>query len=153
MILDDQLKFSVAQDISGSADVASTNVVDLSEVREIGEGRQLFVTSVITTAFTDGGGGTGTDVYLYGSAANPPATSTQAQKLFSFPASATALVGSGPYFSQIYPGLIATLPAHYQFISMHYKPQGANLTAGNVSSYIVLDIAAFIAYKRGYTIS
>lgn len=149
MILDGQLQFSNAQDLTGSADVVSTNVIDLSEVREIGLGRVLYVATVVTLAFTDGGSNAGTNVVLYGGAS--AGTKTGLQTLFQIPQAAA--VGSGPYFAQIYPGLIAGLPAHFQFLQLDYQPQTANLTAGKVSSYIVLDIQAFVAYKRGYTIS
>lgn len=147
MILDAQLAFSIAQAVTASA--VSTNVIDLSEVREIGEGKQLYVTTVVTTALTDGGTNSGTLVSLQGGAT--AGTITGSQALYTIPQAAA--VGSGPFFSYINPGLIASMPAHFQFLQLTYAPQTANLTGGAFSSYIITDIQAFVAYKRGYIIS
>lgn len=149
MIVDAQLQFSSAQDISGSSNVASTNVVDLSEVRNIGEGKTLYVVAAVTLVFTDGGSNAGTNVLLYGGAS--AGTTTASQTLFQIPQ--VAAVGSGPYIGTISPGLISTLPANYEFLQLNYQPLTANLTQGKVTSYIVTDIQAFVAYKRGYVIS
>lgn len=147
MILDAQLQFSSAQAVTAAA--VSTNNIDLSEVREIGEGKPLYVTTVVTTALTDGGSNTGTLVSLQGGATS--GATTAAQQLYTIPQ--VAAVGSGPYFAYINPGLISSMPAHFQFLQLNYAPQGANLTGGAFSSYIVTDIQAFVAYKRGYIIS
>lgn len=149
MIIDGQTQFSSAQALSGSANVASTNVIDLSEVRNIGEGKVLYITTAVTTAFTDGGTNAGTLVVLYGGAT--AGATTALQNLYTIPQAAA--VGSGPFFATIYPGLISSMPASFEFLQLNYQPQTANLTAGAVTSYIVTDIQAFVAYKRGYVIS
>lgn len=147
MIVDGQLQFSNAQAVTAAA--ASTNVVDLSEVRNIGEGKTLWALTVVTTALTDGGSNTGTLVSIYGGAT--AGATTAIQNLYTIPQ--IAAVGSGPYFAQLYPGLITTNPTDYEFIEFYYAPQTANLTGGAFTSYITTDIQAFVAYKRGYTIS
>lgn len=147
MIVDAQLQFSSAQAVTAAAN--STNSVDLSEIRNIGEGKTLYITTAVTTALTDGGSNAGTQVILYGGAT--AGATTALQNLYLIPQ--VAAVGSGPYFAPIPPGLISSQPADYQFIMLNYAPQTANLTGGAFTSYIVTDIQAFVAYKRGFTVS
>lgn len=147
MIVDAQLQFSSAQAVTAAAN--STNSIDLSEVREIGEGKPIYITTAVTTALTDGGTNAGTQVILYGGAT--ASATTALQNLYLIPQAAA--VGSGPYFAIVYPGLISSLPGHYEFLMLNYAPQTANLTGGAFTSYVVTDIQAFVAYKRGYTIS
>jgi hypothetical protein len=147
MFVDGQLQFSSAQAITAAAN--STNSIDLSIARNIGEGKVLYITTAVTTALTDGGSNTGTQVILYGG--TTAGSTTALQDLYVIPQAAA--VGSGPYFAQIYPGLITSLPAYYEFLMLNYAPQTANLTGGAFTSYVVTDIQAFVAYKRGYTIS
>lgn len=147
MIVDAQLQFSSAQAVTAAAN--STNSIDLSEVRNIGEGKVLYITTAVVTALTDGGSNSGTLVSLYGGAT--AGATTAIQGLYTIPQAAAA--GSGPFFCQIPPGLITTQPADYEFLMLYYAPQTANLTGGTLTSYVVTDIQAFVAYKRGYTIS
>lgn len=147
MIVDAQLQFSSAQAVTAAAN--STNSIDLSEVRNIGEGKPLYITTAVTTALTDGGSNAGTQVILYGGAT--AGSTTALQDLYVIPQAAA--VGSGPFFAQIYPAFTAALPADFEFIMLNYAPVTANLTGGAFTSYIVTDIQGFIAYKRGYTVS
>lgn len=148
MILDGQLQFSSAQAVTAAAN--STNSVDVSEARNVGEGKELYIVTVITTSLTDGGSNTGTQVILYGGAT--AAATTGQQLLFTIPQA--ALSGSGPYYGVIEPNFVAAmLSGDYEFLMLNYNPTGANLTGGAFTSYITTDIAGFKAYKRGYTIS
>lgn len=147
MIVDGQLQFSSAQAVTAAAN--STNSIDLSEVRNIGEGKALYITTAVTTALTDGGTNAGTLVSLYGGAT--AGATTAIQGLYTIPQAAA--VGSGPFFAPMPIGLISTMPTDYEFIMLNYAPQTANLTGGAFTSYVVTDIQAFVAYKKGYTIS
>lgn len=147
MIVDAQLQFSSAQAITAAAN--STNSIDLSEIRNVGEGKPLFITTAVTTALTDGGSNAGTQVILYG--ASTANGTTALQDLYIIPQAAA--VGSGPFFAQIYPAFTALLPGDFEFLTLNYAPVTANLTGGAFTSYIVTDIQGFQAYKRGYTIS
>lgn len=149
MILDGLLQFSSAQAITAAA--ASTNYIDVGEARNIGEGKDLYVLTVVTTTLTDGGSNTGTEVHLYGDSTST-FTPDGDQLMFKVPQAAAA--GSGPYYGKISPSFVAgVLSGNYQFLEIFYTPTGANLTGGAFSTYITTDIAGFIAYKRGYTIS
>ena len=53
MILDTQLEFSDAQAVTATA--VSTNVVDLSSVRDIGVGEELYIRIGVVVAMTDAG--------------------------------------------------------------------------------------------------
>lgn len=149
MILDGQLQFSSAQAITAAA--ASTNYIDVSEARNIGEGKELYIVTVITTTMTDGGSNTGLQVLLYGDSTSTFTPDGQ-QLLFTIPKASA--VGTGPYYGVLSPDFVAgTLASNYEFMELFYNPTGANLTAGSFTSYLTTNIAGFVAYKRGYTIS
>lgn len=142
MYCDDLLKFSSAQAITAAA--ASTSYLDLGVARDMGCGEDLYVVTVVTTALTDGGSNTGTDVYLYYDSTTT-FTPDAKQKLYSFPQAAAA--GTVRYAK------ISPVSTNYQYAEVYYDPQGANLTAGNFTSFIVKDISNYVNYAKGYTIS
>lgn len=149
MFLDALLKFSAAQAITAAA--ASTSAVDLSEARNIGEGRDIYVLTCVDVTMTDGGGNTGLQVSLYGDSSTSFTPDGQ-QLMFTIPAVSTA--GSGPYYGKISPDFLTTAAlANYRYLELYYTPTGANLTAGSFTSYLVTDIAGFVAYAKNYTIS
>ena len=149
MILDSQLQFSSAQAITAPA--ASTNAIDVSEARNIGLGKDLYVVVTVDTSFTDGGSNTGTDVFLYGDSTST-FTPDGKQLLFTLPKNAAA--GSGPYVAKISPSLVAGIGAgNFEFLEVYYSPTGANLTAGAVTATISADIAAYQSYPKNYTIA
>lgn len=148
MILDGQLQFSSAQAITAAAN--STNSIDVGEARNLGEGKELYVVTIITTTMTDGGSNTGVQVIMYGGATL--AATTGQQLLFTIPKG--SLAASGPYYAKLSPDFVAaTLASNYEFLMLNYNPTGANLTAGAFTSYLTTAIAGFIAYKKNYTIS
>lgn len=149
MILDGQLQFSSAQAVTAAA--ASTNYIDLGEARNIGEGKDLYVLTIVSTTFTDGGSNTGLEVHLYGDSTST-FTPDGDQLMFAIPKVAAA--GSGPYYGKISPSFVAgVLSGNFRFVELYYNPTGASLTGGAVTSYLTTDIAGFIAYAKNYTIS
>lgn len=144
MIIDTNLRFSNAQAITAAAQ--STNVLDLHKGRDPGNGRPLFVVVVVTTAFTDAGSDSTLTVALEGdsTAAMVPAKS---RDLFIIPALAAA---GDTFISPLHPkGAVEA----YQFLDLKYTPNNGNLTTGSVTSFIVEDVAAWVAYAKNYTIS
>lgn len=149
MILDGQLQFSSAQAVTAAA--ASTNKIDVGEARNIGEGKDLYVLTIVTTTMTDGGSNTGLEVHLYGDSTST-FTPDGDQLCYTIPKASAA--GAGPFYSKISPSFTAgVLAGNYEWLEVYYNPTGASLTGGAFSSYIVTDIAGFIAYAKNYTIS
>jgi hypothetical protein len=58
MILDSLLQFSAAQAVTVLGNTIATNVIDLSQSRDIGSGGDLYVHFGVPTAFTSGGSAT-----------------------------------------------------------------------------------------------
>ena len=148
MILDKQNEFCTAQAVTASA--ASTNVIDLSEARNLGLGDGLYVVVTVDVAMTDSGSDSTVDVFLYGG--TTAGATTGKQVLFTIPAVSAA--GSGPYYAKISPDFVAaTLAANYEFLEVYFNVNNGNLTTGSFTARLVKDIAGFQSYKKGYTIS
>ena len=144
MILDAQLEFSSAQAITAAA--GSTNTVDLSAVRDIGTGADLYLVVNVTTAFTDTGSNSTLTVAIEGDSTTsftPDGTEDQ----FTIPALAAA---GAVYISKLNPG---SAPLQYRYIRLKYTPNNGDLSAGAVSAHLVNDVTKFVAYAKGYTIS
>jgi hypothetical protein len=143
MIVDAYLRFSNAQDISGAAS-GSTNTLDLSEARNVGVGKDLFIVVVVTTAFTDAGNDSTIAVALEGDSTDtftPDSTVT----LFTIP----ALAAIGDTF-------IAKIPIDYmnlRYARLKYTPANGNLTAGNVTAFITDNPQKYTAYAKNYEIT
>jgi hypothetical protein len=144
MILDADLLFSYAQAVTAAA--ASTNSVDLSSVRDIGTGENLYIFVTVDVALTDSGSDSSVAVALEGDSTtsfSPDGTVT----LFTIPALAAA---GSTYLVKLSPG---SAPLQYRYIQLKYTPANGNLTTGSFTAGIVKDIAKFTAYADAYTIS
>lgn len=144
MYVDAQLLFSDAQAITSAA--ASTNYIDLNEIRDIGTGEDLYVVCVVDTAFTDSGSNSTLVVSLEGDSTttiSPDAT----QDLFTFPALSAA--GTVKY-AKLDPG---SEPLQLQYIQLKYTPADGDLTTGAVTAFITKDISKFKAYADNIQIS
>lgn len=143
MYCDDYLKLSSAQAITAAA--ASTNHVNLGAVRNIGVGENLYLVTVVTTAFTDSGSDSTLTVDLYGDSTStftPDATS----RMFIIPA--LAAVGD-TFVARISPDFAS----NYQYIEAYYTPNNGNLSTGAVTTYITLDPPKYASYADNVTIS
>ena len=145
MYVDSQLQFSDAQAVTAAA--ASTNYLNLSAVRDVGTGRDLYVVVSVQTTLEDGGSNTGTDVYLRGDSDGSSFTPDGSQLLFSFD---DGDVAGTVKFAKIDPGSLAT---QYQYVQLYFDPQGANLTAGKFDAFITTDIQKYKAYADNRTIT
>lgn len=144
MFVDAQLQFSDAQAVTSAA--GSTNTIDLSQVRDIGTGRPLYVVVCIVTTLTHGGSNTGVTVALEGDSTTsftPDGTVT----LFTIAAAAAA---GTVYIATLSPG---SAPLGYQYIRLKYTPTGADLTGGTIDAFLALDIQKFTAYADAITVS
>ncbi len=151
MIIDTNLEFSLAQDISGSASVNSTNVIDtgapggINTTRDPGTGKPLFGVVVVTLAFT--GASVLTTVTLNG---DPTATIAQTKTRALFVIPALAALGNA-YVAPLVPG---GAPEQERFNSLTYTTAGGagTLTTGKVTAFICENIAQWNAYSKNYTI-
>lgn len=144
MILDADLLFSDAQAVTAAA--ASSNSIDLSAVRDIGTGEDLYVFVSVDVALTDGSSDSTVTVSLEGDSTtsfSPDAT----ENLFTIPALAAA---GNIYYAKLSPGLS---PLQYRYIQLKYTPNNGNLTTGTFTAGIVKDIAKFTAYADNLRIS
>lgn len=144
MILDAQLQFSDSQAVTAAA--ASTNIIDLSENRDIGTGEDLYVVVTCEVAMTDASSDSTLTVSLEGdstSAITPDAT----QDLFTF----DALSPAGTIlFAKLDPG---SAPLQLQYIQLRYTPANGNLTTGTFSAYLTNNIQKYKSYADNITIS
>lgn len=141
MILDRENAFSQSQALTGTSLVASTDVIDLSSIRQIGQGNNMpelvlnfeaapvGTTPTITVALqTDDNVGfsTPTTVITYMSAVATPAASTQ---------------------------LAWTLPLQglERFIRLAYTQGGTSPTT-TVSAHLALDLQFDVKYPGGFTV-
>jgi hypothetical protein len=144
MILDNELMFSSSQAITAAA--GSTNTIDLSAVRDIGTGEELYLMINVEVAFTDGSSDSTLSVALEGDSTTtftPDATET----LLTIPALAAA---GNTYYVRLSPG---SGPLQYRYIRLLYTPNNGNLTTGTLSAGIVHGIQKATLYADAITIS
>lgn len=143
MIMDALLQFSDAQAVTAAA--GSDNTIDLGAARDIGTGEDLYVVVTVDVALTDTGSDSTVDVALEGDSTTtftPDGTTT----LFTIPALAAA---GSVYYAKLSPG---SAPLQYRYLRLKYTPS-SDLTTGSFTAGIVHDIAKFVPYAKGYTIS
>lgn len=144
MILDAQLQFSDSQAVTAAA--ASTNYVDLSAVRDIGTGEDLYVVVNCEVAMTDASSDSTLDVYLYGDSSTT-FTPDGSNLLFTFPATSAA---GTVKIAKLSPGMAAL---QYRYIELYYSPNNGNLSTGTFSAYLTTNIDKYTAYADAITIS
>lgn len=144
MLMDKLLEFSSAQAVTAAA--ASTNIVDLSAVRDIGTGKSLYVVCVCTVAMTDGSSDSTLAVSLEGdstSTITPDATDT----LFTFDAVSAA---GTVKIAKLDPG---SAPLQLRYIQLRYTPANGNLTTGSFTAFLTDNVQKYKAYADAVTIS
>lgn len=146
MIMDANLRFSNAQDVT-TADPVSTNILDISKAaRDPGTGKPLYLVTVVTTAFTDAGSNSTVTVSLRGDSTDtitPDAT----RDVFIIP----ALAAEGDCFiAPLHPkGNVE----QYQYLQLKYTLTNGDLTTGKVTSFLTEEPQAWKAYADNRTIS
>lgn len=145
MILDKLLTVSSAQAVTASA--VSTDVIDLSIAREIGEGQDLYMHFSVDVAALAAGAAT-VDFQIIGSASS--AMSSPVILGASGPIAKTDLIIGKQIAVKINPQ-IASLGLRY--ISANYSVATGPLTAGSFSASIVQDIQdGKKNYASGYSV-
>ena len=144
MYVDALLTFSDAQAITSAA--GSTNTIDLSAVRDIGTGEDLYLVVSVQTALTHGGSNTSTAVAIEGDSTE----SFSPDGTFTIGSFAAAAAAGTTLIAKLSPG---SAPLQYRYIRLKYTPAGADLTGGKFDAFITKDIAKFAAYADAITIS
>jgi hypothetical protein len=145
MYLDAQLRFSNAQQVTTGSDsgVASENIIDWNDIRDIGSGRPLYIVLLVTTAMTDSGSNSAMVATLETDDNSSFSSATTTQTLLTIPAVSAA--GTARY-AQIYPGA-----ANERYLRLKYTSTNGALTTGNFTAFITTDIDNFVAYADGLT--
>jgi hypothetical protein len=144
MILDNELQFSTAQAITATA--LSTNVVDLTKVRDIGEGEDFYIGLLVTTAFTDTGSDSTVSVDLV-TDDNASLSSPAIVRNLTLFAALTA-AGTIRFFK-----IPVEAGVNYErYIGLNYTVAGGNLTTGAITAFVTKDIQKYKAYAAGFSI-
>lgn len=142
MILDNENKFSVAQALTGTSLVASTDYLDLSSVRQIGAGKDLYLVINIDTA----AGGT--------TPALSVAVQTDDNTSFS---SATTILTSPTYTqAQMVASSQFVLPlpqaGFERYLRLGYTQTGTSPTV-TLSAHIVENYQQDVKYASGFSVA
>ena len=143
MIIDSQLLFSNEQTITSTA--ASTNVVDLGAVRNLGVGEDLYLVVGVDVAMDDSGSDSTLAVTIETDDNEGFNSATVAQSIGTF--SALSVAGTR-LVAKLQPDKI-----NERYMRLKYTPGTGDLSAGKFTAFLAKDIQAFTAYADGITIS
>lgn len=140
MIIDKDLTFSSAQVIPSGATTGSTDVIDLGQVRDLGEGEKLAILAQITAALV----GVGTVQVVLQTDDNAGfASPTTVQILGTFPA--TSAIGTKIV------GYVAPTAVLERYVRVAYI--AGTLSAGAASAYLLHGVDNYRSYADAITIS
>lgn len=142
MILDKQNMFSEAQAVTGAAKTMSTNVIDLSSIRQIGAGKPLFVIVNVDVA----AGGT------------TPTLAVTIETDDNAALSTTAILFTGPTIAAA--GLVTSTQLVYQvplsgmerYLALGYTLGGTSPTI-TLSAHVVENFQQDAKYASGFSVS
>lgn len=144
MILDAHNLFSDAQAVTASA--ASTNIIDLGAVRDLGTGENLYIVVLVDTAFTDSGSDSTIAVTV----------ETDDNEAFSSPSLSRMALGTFAALSAAGSRFVARLQPeriNERYMRVYYTAANGNLTTGAFTAFLTKDIYAYTSYADAITIS
>lgn len=142
MYVDALLLFSDAQAITAAA--ASTSSIDLSAVRDVGTGEDLYVVVTCDVAMTDGSSDSTLAVAIEGDSTTT-FTPDYTRTLFTF----SALSAAGTVkIAKLSPGDV-----NLRYLQLMYTPADGNLTTGSFTAFITSQVDKWTAYADAITIS
>ena len=144
MAIDGNLRFSNAQNVTANA--ASSNVINLSAIRNIGAGRTPYLISQVTTQLSDTGDNSNCTVYFRTDAFEAMNSPTNSITVGVFATNA-------PVGTKIGPIAISPGKADEQYCDLYYSMGGGDLLASGITSYITFDPDIKGAYPDAITIS
>lgn len=143
MIMDAQLLFSDAQAVTAAA--ASTNYVDLKAARDIGNGKDLYLVSVVDVAMTDGSSNSTLTVDLQTDDNSSFSSAATGCTAFSFPA--LSAIGT-TLIRRLGPG-----DCNEQYMRVYYTPVNGDLSTGSFTTFITTEPYKYASYPDNVTIS
>lgn len=138
-------EFSLAQAITAAA--ASTNAYDNGIARDIGTGEDLWITTAVTTAFTDSSSDSTLTVSLQTS--SDDSSYTTVQDLFTIAATAPLTTTQ----ATLYKAKISPVATDARYFRIYYTPNNGNLSAGAVTTRLTSTAQNWKAKPKGYSIS
>ena len=144
MYVDSQLLFCDALAITSA--VGSTNTIDLSQIRDIGSGRQLFLVVTVDVAMTDGSSNSTLTVAIEGDSTTT-FTPDGTANVLTIP----ALSAAGAIFIVALSPTLA--PLQFQYIRLLFTPNTGDLTTGTFTAFLALDVQNYKSYADNITIS
>lgn len=143
MYVDAELQFSDSQAVTAAA--ASTNIIDLGSVRDLGAGQDLYLVVNCTVAMTDGSSDSTLAVTLQTDDNSGFSSATTGQTIGTF--AATSAVGT-QMISKVDVGAL-----NERYARVYYTPANGNLTTGSFDAFLTTDVDKYTAYADNITIS
>ena len=143
MILDAHLLFDDAA--AHLTTEASTNLVDLGAIRDIGTGENLYFVILVDTAFTDASSNSTMAITLETDDNASFSSAATAQTIGTFAALAAA--GTTMY-AKLQPGTI-----NERYLRVKYTVANGDLTTGAFTAFLTKDLQKYTNYADGITIS
>jgi len=142
MMYDKLLTFGTDQAVTATA--ASTDIIDLGAVRDIGNGEPLELVILVTETATSGGSSTVTiDLQT-----DDNSGFSSAATLASSGAIAKASITAGTELLRV------KVPLNVErYLRLYYTVATADLTAGKFTAFLALERQANKAYASGFTVS
>lgn len=144
MIIDNNLRVSNAQTVTSTA--VSTDSIDLSQARDIGEGQDLFMHFTVTEAVTAAGAAT-VEFQVIGSANSNLSSGVVIGS--SGPIGKASLIVGARVAVRINPQIGSNA---YRYLGANYSVATGPLTAGKFTADVVYDIQDNKVYSSGFAI-
>lgn len=142
MYVDALLLFSDAQAVTATA--ASTSSIDLSAVRDVGTGEDLYVVVTCDVAMTDASSDSTLAVAIEGDSTTT-FTPDYTRTLFTF----SALSAAGTVkIAKLSPGDV-----NLRYLQLKYTTASGDLTTGSFTAFITSQVDKWTAYADAITIS
>lgn len=149
MLTDALLQLSSAQAVTTTA--VSTNTIDLSQVRDIGAGKQLYAVFGVDVAATAAGAATVTFQVITSAAANLSSPTILIQT-DAIPKTDLTL-GRKPIVVPISEAILLAAPIGQRYLGVQYTVTTGPLTAGSFSCVIVdTEVDVNKNYPSGFTV-
>jgi hypothetical protein len=142
MITDQFMRVSTAQAVTTTA--VSTDSVDLSQARDVGEGTDLYLVFTVPTGFAGG-----TSIQFEAIVADNGALTTNPTNVGGSPVIPLAQLTAGSWFAVRINPSIRSLGR--RFFGARYTVVGT-MTAGNVNADVVTDIQDIKSYGVGFAV-
>lgn len=136
MYVDSFLELSSAQAVTATA--ASTNYIDLSEARDIGQGQDVYVVCNVTTTMDDASDDSTITLTLETDDNTSFSSATTAQTIGTF--AAVSAAGSR-LIAKLQPSAL-----NERYLRGKYTTANGDLSAGAFDLFLTTDIDAYVAY-------